>query len=327
MTALSARCFHGIFFLIFAIVVLANIQSALATSAFVSCGNSVPVSSSSTSLPSRISVRTSNIADVTQLHRPRALHVPNRRTKTALPAHFESAISLAQTTADAYGALLIEHPLPTKSITAGVLCGISDVIAQRRDPNRAGYNIGRTVRFASKGCLGGIVWMFWYNWLDEFLSLDSTTSLYALLAARGVTVMNDGSPLLLFAKDHLGVVTTVLSIVLEQFVWCPLVYGTFEIPVSTLMNGGKPSSIKDEVDAKLNGLLVVNAKVWTVANIAIYNAPLEWRLFIGNCIDIFWQSIVSDVSADCGKVGSDECEIDAFPQVDDPSFYAEKSRI
>jgi hypothetical protein len=100
--------------------------------------------------------------------------------------------------------------------------------------------------------------------------------------------------------------------------------------------------------------------VWTLANLVIYNAPLEWRLFIGNVIDIFWQSIVSDVSADCG--GDDEtCEIpdddeedivsfklpevemvttmastdssksnnndNSNPSVPEPSFYAEKSRI
>jgi len=149
--------------------------------------------------------------------------------------------------------------------------------------------------------------------------------------------------LMVLVKSHLGAVTTLLSILLEQFIWCPLVYGTFEIPVSTLMNGGELGGIRKEVDAKLNGLLVSNAKVWTLANLVIYNSPLEWRLFIGNCIDIFWQSIVSDVSADCGKVGGDVCEIPDDDDDDndklvmlttmddknnpDPSFYAKKSRM
>ena len=269
----------------------------------------------------------------------------SRTSSTILPAvaalqliteTYESAKYIAQTTADAYGASLIENPLPTKSLTAGVLCGISDVIAQRRDPNRGEYNIGRTVRFASKGCIGGIIWTFWYNWIDGFLSFDesfnnnSPTSLNIYSLTGAVT----NASLLLFVKSHVGAVTTFLSILLEQFIWCPLVYGTFEIPVSTLMNGGELAGVKNEVDAKLNGLLVSNAKVWTLANLIIYNAPLEWRLFIGNVIDIFWQSIVSDVSADCGKAGDDVCEIpddddlmindDNIP---DPSFYAEKSRI
>jgi len=231
----------------------------------------------------------------------------------------DNAISIAKTAADVYSTLLIEHPLPTKSLTAGILCGISDIIAQRRDITREEFNIGRTLRFASKWCIGGIVWTFWYNWLDGFLTFESPTSFYTLV---GVTDLS------IFAKSHIGLVTTVLSILLEQFFWCPLVYGTFEIPLSTLMNGGELNGIKDEVDAKLNGLLISNAKVWTIANIVIYNAPLEWRLFIGNCIDIFWQSIVSDVSADGGEVEDDVCEIEDFSSVEDnPSFYAEKSRI
>jgi len=230
-----------------------------------------------------------------------------------------------QTTINAYTASLIEHPLPTKSFSAGVLCGISDIIAQKRDPNRGRFNPGRTIRFASKGCVGGILWTFWYDRIDGFLDFDSPTSFYAL---TGLTATTNASSLLGFVKDHVGAVTTLISMLMEQFLWCPIVYGTFEIPVSTLMNGGQVGDIKDQVDAKLDGMLISNAKVWTLANLVIYNAPLEWRLLIGNGIDIFWQSIVSDVSADCGKVGDDVCEIpDDLIDGADPSFYAEKSRI
>lgn len=130
--------------------------------------------------------------------------------------------------------------------------------------------------------------------------------------------LNTNSPILAFVQGHVSAVTTIISILLEQFIWCPLVYGMFEIPVSTLMNGGSLGSIKKEVDAKLDGLLLSNAKVWTLANLVIYNSPLEWRLFVGNVIDIFWQSIVSDVAADCGKVDDDICEI---PNDDDDDYY------
>ncbi|OEU08009.1 hypothetical protein FRACYDRAFT_250229 [Fragilariopsis cylindrus CCMP1102] len=251
----------------------------------------------------------------------------------------EPLLSLSRTFTDSYGIALVQHPLSTKSLTAGMLCGISDVIAQKRAAcpgDGTEYNFMRTVRFASKGCLGGIVWMYWYNGIDGFLtytddvigtgsaaatssSSSTNISFYALAAA--ILPPEAGTSFLAFAKDHLGSVTTGISIVLEQFVWCPLVYGTFEIPISTIMNGGRSvtvGSIQREVDAKLNGLLVSNAKVWTLANIVIYNVPLEWRLFVGNVIDIFWQSIVSDVSADCG--GDDEnCEL---PDDNDGEFVA-----
>jgi hypothetical protein len=269
-------------------------------------------------------------------HRQQHTVVPTRNTNTKQQAQAttttslrlaglaeacEPLLSLTRTFTDSYGTALVQHPLPTKSLTAGALCGISDVIAQKRAACPGDeYNPMRTLRFASKGCIGGIVWMYWYNWIDGFLAYtddvgtgaaESSTkiSFYALAAA--ILPPEAGSSFLAFAKDHLGAVTTGTSIVLEQFVWCPLVYGTFEIPISTIMNGGRSvtiGGIKREVDAKLNGLLVSNAKVWTLANLVIYNAPLEWRLFVGNVIDIFWQSIVSDVSADCGG-DDDSCEI------------------
>jgi len=284
-------------------------------------------------------------------------------------------VELATTLSGAYGAALHQHPLATKSLTAGVLCGVGDVLAQSRDNNNndndndnnndnesnSGYNLQRTLRFASKGCLGGILWTFWYDQIDGFLQfrddgLDMDTaadaataaaaafeiggdntggsndrvqsqsiSLYALTGA--IFSPSANAAILAFAKAHLAAVTTAVSILMEQFLWCPLVYGTFEIPVSTLMNGGEPSSIRGEVKNKLNGLLVSNAKVWTLANLVIYNAPLEWRLFIGNVIDIFWQSIVSDVSADCGGPGQEECEVevevdggDAIAALVDPNY-------
>lgn len=247
---------------------------------------------------------------------------------------YEAVTSWATFVVDAYGTSLIDYPLPTKSITAGTLCGISDAIAQQRDPTRSEYNLKRTIRFASKGCLGGLIWTFWYDQLDAFLAFPpnenadfnlnndngrttvTTTSLYAIMMA--LFSLNTNSPILAFVQGHVSAVTTIISILLEQFIWCPLVYGMFEIPVSTLMNGGSLGSIKKEVDAKLDGLLLSNAKVWTLANLVIYNSPLEWRLFVGNVIDIFWQSIVSDVAADCGKVDDDICEI---PNDDDDDYY------
>jgi len=75
------------------------------------------------------------------------------------------------------------------------------------------------------------------------------------------------------------------------------------------MNGGSFTTVQKEVDLKLNGLLISNAKVWTLANVVIYNAPVEWRPAVSNCVDVLWQSIVSDVAADCGSFEDDVCEI------------------
>ena len=49
-----------------------------------------------------------------------------------------------------YSKLLAEYPLPTKSLTSGALCGLSDVIAQYREVNRKQFNYKRWIRFAGK---------------------------------------------------------------------------------------------------------------------------------------------------------------------------------
>ena len=79
---------------------------------------------------------------------------------------------------------------------------------------------------AGKGCLGGIVWSFWYDCLDGFLDLDSKYNIYKL-----VGILSGGADIINYQwiRDHLAVVTTALSVFIEQFFWCPIVFGTFEI--------------------------------------------------------------------------------------------------
>ena len=170
-----------------------------------------------------------------------------------------------------------------------------------------------------------LVQLFLVDNLDRFLDLDNEFNIYKI---SGILLPNDNIINLQWIRDHLAISTTFLSIIIEQFIWCPIVFGTFEIPISTLLNGGSVSTVKKEVDSKLNGLLVSNAKVWTLANVVIYNVPVDWRPAISNVVDILWQSIVSDVAADCGKVDDDVCEVPMdMDDGKDYAFYAEKSRL
>lgn len=52
-----------------------------------------------------------------------------------------------------YSRVLHDYPLPTKSLTAGALCGVSDVIAQYRDSSRKEFNFSRWIRFAGKSTI------------------------------------------------------------------------------------------------------------------------------------------------------------------------------
>ena len=129
--------------------------------------------------------------------------------------------------------------------------------------------------------------------------MDNGVNIYK---AFGITNANRAME---WIRCHAAIVTITLSILMEQFFWCPVLYGTFEIPVSTLLNGGSFSTARKEVGSKLNELLWSNAKIWTLANVAIYNAPVDWRVAIANFVNVIWQIIVSDVAADCGKAEDD----------------------
>jgi len=182
---------------------------------------------------------------------------------------------------------------------------------------------------SGKGCVGGVIWACWYDELDGFLDQDNTFNFFKLFG-----IVTDQ-----WIKPYLGAFKTILSILIEQFLWCPIVFGLFEIPVSTFLNGGDLSSVKKEVDSKLGSLLISNAKIWTFANLLIYGViPVDYRPIISNIVDVGWQSIVSSVSADCGKVDDDICIVNDFNSLvltstgsddedKDLAFYAEKSRF
>ena len=61
-----------------------------------------------------------------------------------------SSTSIPSTFISTYSTLLLDYPLPTKSITSGILCGISDIIAQLRDQTRREFNYARLFRFAGE---------------------------------------------------------------------------------------------------------------------------------------------------------------------------------
>ena len=60
----------------------------------------------------------------------------------------QSNNNLPSTIISTYTHLIIEYPMLTKSLTSGMLCGISDIIAQSRDTTRGEFNYARLIRFA-----------------------------------------------------------------------------------------------------------------------------------------------------------------------------------
>ena len=108
----------------------------------------------------------------------------------------------------------------------------------------------RTSSFALTGLGSGAAWTLWYDVAD------------ALTA-----------PL----QDD-AVLRTLAACSLEQFCFCPVIFATYQIPCAVLQNGGRIDEIPAQVQARIGDLLVANAKLWTPANILIYNVPLQWRV-------------------------------------------------
>jgi len=218
-----------------------------------------------------------------------------------LPLNGTMSSDVVQTIAATYNTCLIAHPLMTKSITAFSLCSTGDLIAQKRARKGVDIDWGRVCRFALKGVGSSMIWNCWYESADD-VALD------VLRPFHGAGEVS--------APIRIGV-----AMLIDQFIWAPLAFGSYDIPVATLLNGASIRRVPSEVRSKLGGMLVSNALVWTPANLFIYTVPPIYRVGTSNLVDILWQSLMADVAADCGAVEDAEVKskargvsIDANPQ-------------
>lgn len=142
---------------------------------------------------------------------------------------------------------------------------------------------------------GGIIWSNWYALNDSWSD----------------TITLDMVQQFAIPQNYEWIAKTFTSIALEQFVACPIVYSLWDIPVPALLQGTPPSEIVPQVKAKIPGLLLENAKVWTFVNIIVYNIPIQFRVLFMSACDVFWQSVISEtVAAEVEDEGSASRVID-----------------
>jgi hypothetical protein len=225
---------------------------------------------------------------------------PQHNTATRLSA----VPFLIDVTTAAYTYSLSHYQLATESATTAFLAGIGDLVAQtlsahhhqqqqKCDENQK-FTIdwSRYQTFVLKGSVSGILWSKWYAFCDPFTLMLSQN------------------------MDGIPNIQLLLSILLEQFVWCPLMYSVWDIPFPMLLRGDDLREIPQNVQAAIGNLLIDNAKVWTVANIFIYNIPLQWRVVIVSLTDVVWQSVLSSSIA----MGADDEENVLVPETVMASF-------
>lgn len=246
---------------------------------------------------------------------------------------------LADSLGSSYTYCLDNFYFATQSATGGIFSTIGDIVAQTTSSSspssssesddsakEVGNSIGiknydpkRTFRYFLKGLGGGIIWTIWFDFADcwshdltrqilaasgydTFLSTSSTTATTLLDSNEGGIF---GSVVSLPSFDMEQIVRTLVCIVLEQFLVCPIIYSMWDIPLPALLRGLPAHKVPNQIRQQLGPLLTANAKVWTFVNVIIYNAPLEFQLLISNMADVVWQSInVAITSKDVA--GTDE---------------------
>lgn len=207
-------------------------------------------------------------------------HSTTRTKPTVRPSPTQLSLVLGDIPS-AYTYALSHYQLATESATSAFLAGVGDLVAQtvasQQDEkdfqfiDRKDIDWNRYQTFVIKGSLSGILWSNWYAFCDPF-SLGIAQSLQSA----------DSSNLQL-----------LISILLEQFIWCPILYSLWDIPFPILLRGDDVTTIPTKVQSTIGGLLWENAKVWTFANLFVYNIPLQWRVVIVSLTDVVWQSILS----------------------------------
>ena len=173
-----------------------------------------------------------------------------------------------------YQHCLESAPLLTKATTSSVIFSAGDALAQSLGEDSEDISVERVVRFAGTGFGNGIAWSTWYDFSDQLLA-----------------PLNE--PALRIAG----------AMAIEQFLWCPILFALYIIPLSAALNGAPVAQLPAEVRKRLGPLLIANAKVWTPANLVIYNVPLQYRVLTSNAVDLIWAAICSETAAECGSDG------------------------
>jgi hypothetical protein len=170
----------------------------------------------------------------------------------------------------AYQQLLDTAPLATKALSSACVFGASDQLMQRFEGGPVDPR--RTAKFMLYAIGSACIWSAYYGAADEVAAAFSLQ----------------------------GLERTVALVLAEQFLFMPLFFAGYFIPVNSLQNGGTLEGLPAEIRAKLPQLLLTNFQVWTPANLLIYNSPLELRVLASNTVDFFWGLLVSGPAAQCG---------------------------
>lgn len=195
----------------------------------------------------------------------------------------------------AYSRFLAEQPILSQVLTMSAFCGLGDLLAQTlravKNP-RSPYDWKRVAKFTAKGIGCGVIWSHWFLLAELWSDFVTTWIMRHYLLTQHVK---------LFA-----IVRTIINLLLEQFVACPVIFGLWDLPIISVMDGVSLKLIPGVVRQKLFKLLIAHAKLWTIVNVMVYNIPLNLRVLLVSVADLFWESIVSTVASKPDETNDEE---------------------
>jgi len=231
-------------------------------------------------------------------------------SSTTLHLSFSTEVPIVSEVVATYTHCLKYHYFPTQSMTNAILTAVGDGIAQTEEAKKAAddddnkldlhtdinrntnhyYDPKRGLVYFFKGLGSGLIWAWWFD-MAEVWSMQLTQ----------LALSHDSTNSFDFATDVLSVpaqtIRTVINILLEQFLVCPLLFSLWDIPLTSLMRGSPTQQVPAQIREKLVPLLVANGKVWTLVNVVTYNIPLEYRLLFCSAASIVSESINSGITS------------------------------
>lgn len=164
----------------------------------------------------------------------------------------------------AYLGALEAAPVRTKAITAGVLVGLGDTLAQVLTGTALGsLDLPRLARFAAFGLvLQGPAGHAWYNLLERVVRLPGVAGIAGKVAA-------------------------------DQLLFAPVFTSIF-FGYLVLTEGGQFVDVREAVTSRLPSTLVASWKVWPLAHIINFGViPLGLRVLYVNAVSTAWIAFLS----------------------------------
>ena len=169
---------------------------------------------------------------------------------------------------NAYVSALDVAPIKTKALTAGVLVGLGDALAQVLTGTKVGeLDLPRVARFVAFGlALQGPVGHAWYNILEKVIRLPGVAGIAGKVAA-------------------------------DQLLFAPIFTSIF-FSYLCVTEGGRVGDVREAVTSKLPATLIASWKVWPLAHVINFGViPLGLRVLYVNAVSTAWIAFLSMTAA------------------------------